>query len=169
MQSSSDQKVQELLKQIKDREEADRKAEQERLDSKKTEAQKNAERLEALEKERDDAKAEAHKQRLRNVGISKLTAANIPVELEGFSLMEYLAGPDEETTAANVEGMQKYLNAYFTNRQQPYLKENGRKPGTTVDAGDRYYTEAQLATMSPQERDANWSKVMESMKFLETH
>ena len=167
MQAASDTKVQELLNQIKERDEATARAEQERADSKKTQAEKNAAAIARLQKERDDANAAAHAERLRSSGISALTTAGAPIELDGFSPIDFLVGKDAETTAANVDGFQKYLDAYFVQRQKPNLQANGRTPQTSATNSDKYYSMGQLQNMSPAEMEANREKVDESLRYLE--
>lgn len=156
-QAGSDQKVSELLAKIASMTEA--------AEKEKTEAQKTTEeRIAALEQEREAARAEVARERLRNAGIKQLTTAGLPVEVEGWSPVDFLVGKDEAATQKNIEAFGKYLESYFVGRAQPAIRDNGRTPRTRTDDDDKYLTIEQINNMTPEEYATNEKKVEESIK-----
>ena len=169
-QSGSDKMVKELQSQLKAKDDAAAKKEQEDLDSKKTQTEKDSAVLAGIRKELDDSKAETVRANRRSAAVEESTRLELPAELDGVKLLDLLPayGTDEEMTKG-VGDMAKYLKAYFAQQQPDHLKNvSGRTVTKTLGSDAKYLTMAQISSMSPAEQYEKRDLVSESMQFLES-
>jgi len=139
-QSGSDNKVTELQKLLKQKEEAG-----------KTEEQKFSERLAEIERERDQEKKERQKAVLKGLAIELLNEKKISAP----KYLNRLIGDDEEETQALINDYIEERLSIELQTADEFAKKNGRKVQKSKNTGDMKtlddYSDEEIEAMSASE------------------
>jgi hypothetical protein len=126
-------------------------------------------RIRALEVAKDESDKRAVKAELKNQAIGLFTAANVGQPAE---LADLLFDGETKEPADRVKFLSTYINELVGKVEkattEKLLKNNGRTIGGGEGDNGKYYTRDQIDNMSQSEFNQNYTKVMDSLRFLQT-